>query len=50
MPSESEPVYVKPVPEAQVDFSKVWLFKRAFPGLKISPQAWVFTAQRRSTT
>ena len=40
MPSESEPVYVQPAPEAQVDSSKVWLCKKAFHLLKISPQAW----------
>ena len=39
MPSESEPVSVEPAPEVQVDFSKVWLCKKAFHGLKISPQA-----------
>ena len=42
MPCESEPVYVEPAPEAQLDSSKVWLCKKAFQGLKISPQAWVF--------
>ena len=36
----SEPVYVEPAPEAQLDSSKVWLCKKAFQGLKISPQAW----------
>ena len=40
MPSESEPLYVEPVLEAQVDSSKVWLCKKAFQGLKISTQAW----------
>ena len=40
MPSESEPVYVEPALEAQLDSSKVWLCKKAFQGLKISPQAW----------
>ena len=39
-PSESEPVYWEPVPEAQVDSSKFWLCKKAPQGLKISPQAW----------
>ena len=38
MPSESEPVYVEPAPEAQLDSSKVWLCKKAFQGLKVSPQ------------
>ena len=33
-------VYVEPAPEAQLDSSKVWLCKKAFQGLKISPQAW----------
>ena len=43
MPSESEPVYVEPAPEAQLDSSKVWLCKKArTPG--------VFTAHRKSTT
>ena len=40
MPSDSEPVCVEPAPEAQLDSSKVWLCKKAFQGLKISPQAW----------
>ena len=40
MPSDSEPVYVEPAPEAQLDSFKVWLCKKAFEGLKISPQAW----------
>ena len=40
MPIESEPVYVEPAPEAQLDSSKVWLCKKAFQGHKISPQAW----------
>ena len=40
MPSESEPVYVEPVLEAQVDSSKVWLRNKALQGLKISPRAW----------
>ena len=40
MPSDSEPVYVEAAPEAQLDSSKVWLCKRAFQGLKISPQAY----------
>ena len=31
---------VEPAPEAQLDSSKVWLCKKAFRGLKISPQAW----------
>ena len=38
--SESEPVYVEPAPEAQLDSSMVWLCTKAFQGLKISPQAW----------
>ena len=33
-------MYVEPAPEAQVDSSKVWLCKKAFQGLKISPYAW----------
>ena len=40
MPSESEPVYVEPAPEAQLDSSKAWLCKKAFQRLTISPQAW----------
>ena len=40
MPCESEPVHVEPVPEAQLDSSKVWLRKKAFQGLKISPHVW----------
>ena len=40
MPIESEPVYVEPAPEVQSDSSKVWLCKKIFQGLKISPQAW----------
>ena len=40
MPIESEPVYVEPAPEAQLGSSKVWLCKKAFQGLMISPQAW----------
>ena len=39
MPSESEPVFVEPAPDAQLDYSKVWLSKKAFQGLKISLQA-----------
>ena len=50
MPSDSEPVYVEPAPKPQLDSSKMWLCKKAFQGLKISPQAWVFTAHRKSTT
>ena len=34
--SESEPVYVEPAREAQLDSSKVWTCKEAFQGLKIS--------------
>ena len=40
MPRDSEPVYVEREPEAQVDSATVWLCKKAFQGLKISPQAW----------
>ena len=40
MPSESEPVHGEAAPEAQLDSPKVWLCKKAFQGLKISPQAW----------
>ena len=40
MPKESEPVCVEPAPEALLDSSKVWLCKRAFHALKISPQPW----------
>ena len=40
MPSESEQEYVEPALEAQLDSSKVWLCKKAFQGLKISPKAW----------
>ena len=40
MPSGSEPVFVEPAPEAQQDSSKKWHCKKAFQGLKISPQAW----------
>ena len=40
MPSESEPVCVEPAPEAQLDYSKVWLCKKAFQRVQISPQAW----------
>ena len=40
MPSDSEPVYVEPAPEAQLDSSKVWRCKKAFQGLKISLEAW----------
>ena len=40
MPSDSEPVYVEPAPEAQLDSSKIWHCKNVFQGLKISPQAW----------
>ena len=40
MPSDSEPVYAEPAPEAQLDSSKVWFCKKAFQGLQISPQAW----------
>ena len=39
MPSESEPVYVEPAPEAQLDSSK-GLCKKAVQGLMIFPQAW----------
>ena len=47
MPIESEPVYVEPAPEAQLDSSKVWLCKKAFHGIKISPQAWVIHSTQR---
>ena len=47
MPSESEPVYVEPAPEAQLDSSKVWLCKKAFQGLKITPQAWGFHSTQK---
>ena len=40
MPIVSEPVCVEPAPEAQLDSSKVWFCKKAFQGLKISPQTW----------
>ena len=40
LPVGSEPVYVEPAPEAQLDSSKVWLRKKAFQGLKISSQGW----------
>ena len=46
MPIESE-VYVEPAPEAQLDSSKVWLCKKAFQGLKISPQAWSIHSTQR---
>ena len=39
MPSEPEPVYVEPAPEAQLDSSKTWLCKEAFQGLKMSLQS-----------
>ena len=38
MPTESE--LVEPAPEAQLDSSKVWLCKKTFQGVKISPQGW----------
>ena len=41
--SESEPVYVEPAPEAQLDSSMVCLCKKALQGLKISPQAWEYS-------
>ena len=40
MPSESGPAYVEPAPGGQFGSSKVWLCKKDFQGLKISPQAW----------
>ena len=40
MPSDSESVYVERAPEAQLDSSRIWLCKKAWQGLKISPQAW----------
>ena len=40
MPIESEPLYVEPALEAQLDSSKAWLCKKAFQGLEISPQSW----------
>ena len=40
MPNESEPVYVEPALEAQLDSSKDRLCKKAFQGLKISLHAW----------
>ena len=47
MPRDSEPVYVDPAPEAQLDSSKVWLCKKAFHELKISPQAWgIYSTQK----
>ena len=33
-------MYVELVPEATVDPSKAWRSRKAFQGLKISPQAW----------
>ena len=39
MLSDSQPVYLEPAPEAQLDSSKIWLCMKAFQGLKISPQA-----------
>ena len=50
MPSESEPVYVEPVLEAQVDTSKDWLCKKAFQDLKILPQAWSIHSTQKSMT
>ena len=35
IPRDSEPVYVEPVPEANVQHSKVGLCKKAFQGLTI---------------
>ena len=42
-------MHVEPLLGAHVDSSKVWLCKKAVQGLKISPQAWCTTAQRKST-
>ena len=47
MPIESGPENVEPAPEAQLDSSKVWLSKKAFQGLKISPQAWCIHSTQR---
>ena len=47
MPSEPEPVYAEPVPQAQADSSNVWLCKKAFQGLMISPQAWEHTQKKK---
>ena len=46
MPSGSEQVYVEPVPEALLDSSRVWLCKKAFQELKISPQAWCIDSKK----
>ena len=40
MSIESEPVFVEPALEAQLDSSKVWLCWKPCQGLEISPQAW----------
>ena len=52
MPSESEqPVYVEPVPEAQIDSSKVCLSARKrFKASRFLHRLGVFTAHRKSTT
>ena len=47
MPIESEPLFVEPAPEAQLDSSKVWFCKKAFQRLKISPQAWCIHSTQR---
>ena len=47
MPCDSEPVYVEPASEAQLDSPKVWLCKKAFQGFKISPQAWSIHSTQR---
>ena len=50
MSSESEPVYVEPMLEAQVDSSKVWLCMKALQGLRFFHRPGVFTAHKKSTT
>ena len=53
MPSDSEPVYVEPAPEAQLDSFKVWLCKKALKLFKDSRfllRPGVFTTHRKTTT
>ena len=47
MPSDSEPVNVEPAPDAQLDSSQIWLCKKAFQGLKFSPQARGFPSTQK---
>ena len=50
MPSESEPVYVEPALEAQLDSSRYGFARKLFKDSRFLSMPGVFTAQRKSTT